>query len=386
MFGRSTKTASSKEPMTVTVKNPQPCQYVFTIHLNAQAIQPVREAVVQEVQRGATIAGFRKGKAPKELVEQHHPGTIREETIRRLTRHVVEQLANDRKLKPVGPFEVIHLEFDEMKGLQLETQVEVEPDFSLGEYRHLTLKRSPIAVSAEDMAQALTRLQESMAQLVPIPRPQASGSLAEDPERTRGSGEGQAKEKRVPALDDELAKDVGFETLEALKTHLEAKLREQKTAHQQQGLEQQLCEALLARHQFELPQRLISRQTERLKREFHARLLLTGMAEEPVQQELAKYEEQLRTNAVRHVKLAFIVDRIAQAEHLSVTQDEVVDRLWKLATRLGKDPAEVRRLLDAKGLWPSILSSILQDKTMKWLLSVATIEEGVASDPDRSGQ
>ncbi len=361
MFGRPPKAKTSDDHMTVAVKQPQPCQYVFTIHLNAQAVQPVREAVVQDVQREATIAGFRKGKAPKELVEQHHPGTIREETVRRLTRHVVEQLTNDRKLKPIGPFEVIHLEFDEAKGLQLETQVEVEPDFALGEYRHLTLKRSPIAVSAEEIAQALTRLQESMAQLVPIPQPKASGSIA--------------KEKQLPELDDEFAKDVGFETLEALKAHLEAKLREQKTTHQQQELEQQLCDALLGPHQFELPQRLVSRQTERLTREFNARLLLSGMAEESVQQELAKYEEQVRTNAARHVKLAFVVDRIAQKEHLSVTQDEVVDRLWKLATRLGKDPAEVRRLLDAKGLWPSILSSILQDKTMKWLLSVATIDE-----------
>lgn len=356
MFGRPSKAKTSDDHMTVAVKQPQPCQYVFTIHLNAQAVQPVREAVVQDVQREATIAGFRKGKAPKDLVEQHHPGAIREETVRRLTRQVVDQLTNDRQLKPVGPFEIIHLEFDEVKGLQLETQVEVEPDVALGNYRHLALKRSPIAVSAEEIAQALTRLQESMAQLVPVEK-------------------GQAKEKQLPALDDEFAKDVGFETLEALKTHLEAKLLEQKTTHQQQELEQQVCDTLLGQHQFELPQRLVSRQTERLTREFNARLLLSGMAEESVQPELAKYEEQLRTNAARYVKLAFIVDRIAQKEHLSVTQDEVVDRLWKLATRVGKDPAEVRRLLDAKGLWPSILSSILQDKTMKFLMDSAKIEE-----------
>ncbi|MBI4353827.1 MAG: hypothetical protein HY595_01180 [Candidatus Omnitrophica bacterium] len=341
------------------MKQSQPCQYVFTIHLKAQAVQPVREAVVQEVQREATIAGFRKGKAPKELVEQHHPTAIRDETVRRLTRHVVEQVISDHKLKPVGPFEIIHLEFDEAKGMQLEAQVEVEPDFPLGDYRRIPLKKSSIAVAAEEVAQALSRLQESMAQLVP-------------------TGQGEAKEKRVPALDDEFAKDVGFENVELLKTHLEAKLREQNTTQQQHELEQQLCDALLARHQFELPARLVSRQTERLKREFHARLLLAGMSEEQVQQEATKYEEQVRTNASRHVKLAFIVDRIAEKERLSVTQDEMMDRLWKLATRMGKDPTEVRRLLDAKGLWPSIVSSILQEKTIAWLLSVATVERSEA--------
>jgi trigger factor len=271
------------------------------------------------------------------------------------------------------------VEFDETKGLQLEAQVEVEPEFALGAYRGIPLTSSPVTVTAEDVSQALTRLQESMAQLVPIPR-ERSGSSARDPEASgRGTGEGQAKEKRVPALDHEFAKDVGFETLDQLKTHLEAKLREQQQTQHQQDLERQLCDALLARHQCDLPQQLVGRQTERLKREFQARLLLGGMSEEQVQQELSTYEVQVQTNAVRHVKLAFILERIAHAEGLSVTQDEVADRLWKLSQRLGKDPAEMRRTLDAKGLWPSILSSILQDKTMKCVMDAAKVTEQVSS-------
>lgn len=362
MFGRSSKTKAADGPMTVAVKQPQPCHYVFTIHLGAPAIEPVREAVIQEVQREATIAGFRKGKAPKALVEQRHPAMIREETLRRLTRQAVEQVTTDRKLKPVGPFEVTRVEFDEVKGMQLEAQVEVEPEFALGPYRGIPLTSSPMTVTAEEASQALTRLQDSMAQLVPTP-------------------DGQSKEKQRPNLDDEFAKDVGLETLDQLKTHLEAKLREQKQAQHQQGLEQQLCDALLARHQFELPQRLVGRQTERLKQEFQARLLLSGMSEEQAQQELGKYDSQVQTNAARHVKLAFVLERIAQAERLSVTQDEVVDRLWKLSQRLGKDPTEVRRTLDAKGLWPSILSSILHDKTMKFLMDAAKIEPSERSEP-----
>ena len=160
-----------------------------------------------------------------------------------------------------------------------------------------------------------------------------------------------------------------------MRAHLDAKLREQKQAQGKQALEQALCDELLARHQFEVPPRLVTKQTERLSRDFQVRLLLGGFNEEQVKQELAKYTEQLRTNAVRLVKLLFILDRIAEKEAVSVTQDEVVDRLWKLAKRWGKDPAEVRRLLDAQGLWPSVLSSIRQDKTMRLLLDAAQIEE-----------
>jgi FKBP-type peptidyl-prolyl cis-trans isomerase (trigger factor) len=343
-------------PMTISVNPSGPCQHRLRVSLSAEAVHPIRDVVVREFQQGATLAGFRKGKAPRELVERKYPEAIRDETLRRLTRQIFEQATDERKLRPVGPFEVTRLNFDEAKGLELEAQVEVEPAFQLAPYRGIRLSQPGITISAEEIGQALRALQESMAELVP-------------------AGEGKPKEKRVPNLDDEFAKDVGFDNLDQLHTHLEARLRERKRSEQAQALEQSLCDELLARHAFEVPPRLVARQTERLTKDFQARLLLAGFSDEQVKDELAKYTEQLRTSASRHVKLAFVLERIAEAEGVSVTQDEVVDRLWKLAKRWEKDPAEVRRLLDAQGLWPSVLSSLRQEKTIKFLLSVAQIEE-----------
>lgn len=354
MFSRAKPAASG--PMTVAVTQPAPCQQKLQITVATELVQPVRELVVKEFQKEAALAGFRKGKAPRELIERQFTEQIREETLRRMTRQIFEQVAEERKLKPVGPFEVIKLNFDEQKGLELEAQVEVEPDFKLGEYKGLKVIKTDVTVAAEDVEQALRQLQDSAAQLVP-------------------TGEGDKKEKKLPSLDEEFAKDVGFDTLDKLREHLQAKIREHKETQATQGLEQQVCEALLARHQFEVPPRLVSRQTERLTRDFQVRLLLSGAAEDKVGEELAKYTEQLRTNAVRHVKLSFLLERIAETEGLSVTQDELVDRLWTLARRWGKDPAEVRKLLDAQGLWPSVISSIRQDKAITFLLDAAQIEE-----------
>ena len=373
MFAFAKPQPAPDAPLAVNVSQPGPCQQNLKIRLGAVGIQPVREDVVREFQKEAVLAGFRKGKAPRAIVEQKFLEEIRQETVRRLTRQVFEQVTQERKLKPVGPFEVIKLDFDERQGLALEAQVEVEPEFQLAQYRGLPLKKPAGSVSAQELEQALAQLRESMAQLVPA----AEGN----PEPTPGITEGAPpqKVKQLPDLDDEFAKDAGFETLEALKQHLESKLREQKRQRQEHECEGQLCEELLGRHRLEVPPRLVAKQTERLSRDFQARLLLAGRAEEQAKEELAKYTEQLRTNAVRLVKLAFILDRIAEQEHLSVTQDEVVDRLWKLAKRWGKDPVEVRRLLDAQGLWASVLSSIRQDKTMRLLMDAAHIEE-VMSD------
>ena len=350
MFSKSKE--SSKGPTSVDIRQPGPCRQELTISVTADGVTPVREVVVKEFQREANIAGFRKGKAPRQMVESKYPSEIREETVRRLTRQVFEQVTEERKLKPVGPFEVTKLEFDDAKGLALEARVEVEPEFELAAYKDIRVTPPEIVVAPDDVEQALKQVQESMAELVEVEA-------------------GKPKERRVPAVDDELAKDAGFESLAKLREHLEAKIREQKRGRQHAELEQQVCDLLLARHTFDVPAGLVTKQTERLTRDFQVRLLMSGMNEEQAKVELEKYTEQLRTNAVRVVKLSFILDRVADAEHLDVTQDELVDRLWKLSRRWGRDPAEVRKMLDSQGLWPSVISSIRQDKTVAFLLNLA---------------
>ncbi len=358
MFGRQKSVPAEADTGALKIRVSQlaPCQHKLHILVGVEGVQPVREQVVQEFQKEAAIAGFRKGKAPRTMVETKFPSEIREETIRRLTQQTFERVQHEKKLKPVGPFEITNLRFDDATGLELEAQVEVEPEFALGNYRGLRVMRPAVAVTPEDVAQALTRIQDSMAELTPVEA-------------------GKPKERRVPPIDDELAKDVGFETLDQLKNHVTEKVREQKQAEQARAVEQTVCDALLAQYRFDVPPRLVEHQAERLRRDFHVRLLLSGLAEEQVKEQLGQYTEQLKTNAARHVALGFILERIAQKEDLSVTQDEIVDRLWKLASRWRKDPNEVRRMLDEKGLWPSVLSSIRQEKTVQFLLSAARVEE-----------
>ena len=115
MFAR-TKSVPDANPLRVTVTQPAPCQHRLQIQLAPVAVAPVRDEVVRKFQKEAALAGFRKGKAPRELVEQKFPDEIRQETVRRLTRQVFEQVTEERKLKPVGPFEVLKLDFDYQKG------------------------------------------------------------------------------------------------------------------------------------------------------------------------------------------------------------------------------------------------------------------------------
>ncbi|MBI2105135.1 MAG: hypothetical protein HYT90_06145 [Candidatus Omnitrophica bacterium] len=356
MFRKPTAAAAQGPDASIT--DTAPCQKALRLRVGRDAIVPVRGAVLAEFQRQAALPGFRKGKAPAGLVEQRYAKDIQDETLQRVTRQAFEQVAQAHGLKPVGPFEVRAMNFSETDGLTLEATVEVEPSFALGSYKGVPLARPSAEVAPQEMERALAALQESMARLAPAK-----------------TGEG--KERQVPALDEELAKDLGYQSLSALREHVAAKLREQKRTAQAQALETALCDELLKRHPFEVPAGLVAHQTERLTRDFKVRLLLSGVPEGEVDGKVAQFADQLRTSAARHVKLAFILDRIAAQESMAVTQDELVKRLWQLAQRWKKDPAQVRQLFDAQGLWPSVVSAIRQEKTIAFLLSAATITDTV---------
>ena len=61
---------------------------------------------------------------------------------------------------------------------------------------------------------------------------------------------------------------------------------------------------------------------------------------------------------------------------MAVAQDEIVTHLWQVARRWQKEPSEVRKVFDAQGLWPSVVSTIRQEKTVALLLGAATITNG----------
>lgn len=365
MFRKSAQPTKPADKVSIT--DAGPCQKSLRLQVGPQEIAPVRAAVLGEFQKRAELPGFRKGKAPADLVEKHFAKSVHEEMLHRVTQETLERVVKDHRLKPVGPFQLKRADYQDADGLTLEATVEVEPDFSLGAYRGIALTRPSAEVSQDDIAKALARLQESMARLVPV-------------------AEGQPKERQVPALDDELAKDLGFESLGKLQAHVEAKLREQQRAAQGRQLESSLCDELLGRHTFDVPPQLVGHQTERLTRDFKVRLLLAGRTEPQVEEEVGKFTEQLRTNAQRYVKLSFILDRIAEQESLTVTQDEVVGHLWQLAQRWQKDPSEVRKFLDAQELWPSVVSTIRQEKTVALLLKAANITNGTISTTELKTQ
>lgn len=364
MFGKSKSKPETKEVadgITVTMEEIAPCQKSVQVQVLPLAIAPIRTDVVKEFKKESQISGFRKGKAPENLIQQKYAQSIQDETLHRATKAAFEQAAKGYGLRLVGPFEVSKADYDDGKGLEIEAQVEVEPEFELADYSDIKLKKEPITVSEDEKKDALKRLQESMAQMVP-------------------GKEGDEKERKVPEIDDDLAKDLGFESLEKLNEQIEKQLQQQKEQDRDQKLENDLSQELLKRHQFDVPESLVKKQKERIEEDFKMRMMYSGAPEDKVTEELEKFKDKMDKTAKDSVKFNFIIGQVAAQEKIEVTQDELIGQLWQLSQQWKKDPAEVQKIIEKEQMWPKIYSNIRHQKTLKFLLDGATGEKVPASE------
>lgn len=346
--------------MKVTAKTTAPCQQRLEIHLPPQDVTQAYDEVYRQIQREATVPGFRKGKAPRDLLVKHHGQTAREEVLKRLISGGIEQATAERRLHLVGCCDVSDVALNDATGLQFVAQVEVAPEFTLGRYQGVVLRRPDVTVTDEDVTRALAAVQEQHAEMVP-------------------TGSGEQKEKRLPSLDDAFAQDLGFDTLEGLRATVRLDLTEHRRQESRRALEQQLYDALLAQSAFEVPPSLVARQAERLRQHLAARLLRSGVPEAQIRQETAQFEQELGANAARQVKIRFLLDRIAEAEHLAVAQEELVRQLWSLSRRTRQDPAALRKQLDAQDGWEALAAEVRYEKTVDFLLAAAKIEGAPAA-------
>lgn len=164
------------------------------------------------------------------------------------------------------------------------------------------------------------------------------------------------KEKKLPELDDEFAKDCGeFDSLEHLKTTITTQLENILKQDLEEGYKDQVIERLLQMHHFDIPEVLIERELQTLVRQKLMKEQRHSHREddlnEPIrlQEEAKRLQQELQPEAKRRVKLSLILDAISQKEGLHVSEEEVEAELHKLAATLKLPVAEIQRMVEAGG-------------------------------------
>ncbi|HSC78082.1 MAG TPA: trigger factor [Candidatus Acidoferrales bacterium] len=182
------------------------------------------------------------------------------------------------------------------------------------------------------------------------------------------------KHKKLPELNDEFAKQVGkFASLDELKTKLRERMEEARAQREKEMTRQRLIEALLAKHDFPVPEALVERHLDaRLDRRVRG-LMAQGLDPRRLDVDWAKLRETGREAAVQEARLAILLDRIADAEKVEVSEEELSRELNQMAAG-GRESAEaLRARLTKEDRLDSMKSAIRSEKVVEFLLSHARL-------------
>lgn len=187
------------------------------------------------------------------------------------------------------------------------------------------------------------------------------------------------RRKELPELDDDFAQEVSDkQTLAELREAIRENMQKQADFSADQQVRDELMEQLTNAHDFAVPETLVERQAAELSRQFFSMLLNNRVPVEQIRsinwEERAKLD---RERAVRDVRGALVIGRIAEAENLSVSSAEMDEEITRMAAAMRQSPDELKATLTKDGGVASIENRLLYKKALDVVVSSAevTVEE-----------
>ena len=183
----------------------------------------------------------------------------------------------------------------------------------------------------------------------------------------------EVKRLEVPELTDALTAELGFDDVAQFTEHVKSRLAVQLAQEQQQTMRDQVGRYLLEKVDIDVPKGVAARQTARILQRRYVDLLYRGVPREEIDQNLELLEAQATDQATTDLKLAFILEKIATAEDVSVSEGEVNSRIAEMAGRQGRRPERLRSEMAGQGTLEQVEVQLLEQKTVDKLLEMANV-------------
>jgi len=181
------------------------------------------------------------------------------------------------------------------------------------------------------------------------------------------------KRKNLPELDDEFAKDVSeFDTLDEYKQDVEKRLKERKEQDNKVAIESAVIEQASSAADVDIPQAMIDSEVERMVQEFGNRLRMQGMNLELYYQFSGQNEEalkaQMQDEAGKRVRSQLVLEAVAAAENLTVSEEDINEELRSLSDMYKKSAEELREMIEANGTIEDFKQDLRTKLAVKFLV------------------
>lgn len=341
--------------MRTKVKNINACARIIEIEVHLDELSPIFDQVYMDIRKVARIAGFRPGKAPRDLLEIHYRKKAEEEVIKRAIPEYYLRAVEEQNLTAVAGPVIENVQLKD-HSLYFSARIDVRPQVKLKTYKNLRIIKKKAKVEQSQLDEALERLRRSKVK---------GAQVREDRE----------KKRPLPELTDVFAQGLGFKSLQDLKQVISQNLQANAEIEVKADLERQILGQLLERAYLDLPQLLLEGEQQELLKQIKLNRILQGAKKQALDAQEQELQTEAKTAALRKVKLSFILEEIAQRENIQINQTDLEEKIEEIAQRSAKDKVEVRAYLQRENLMPSLKAELSSKKTVGFLLKEAKVEE-----------
>ena len=400
--------------MSVQVEKLEKNMAKLTIEVSAEEFDAAIEQAYQKDKKKISLPGFRKGKAPRKMIEKMYgTGVFYEYAANIVIPKAYSEAAKECGEEIVSQPEISVTQIGAGQPFIFTAEVALKPAVTLGDYKGVEVEKTPVEVSEEEVDKEVDKERENNSRTIDVDDRAVEkgdmiklnfegfvdgtpfeGGKAEDYSLTIGSGSfipgfedqligakigeevevnvtfpeeyhaaelkgkpavfkctvNEIKVKELPEADDEFAKDVSeFDTLAEYKDDIRAKLLEKKTADAKREKQNKTVAKAVENATMEIPEAMITEQVRRMADDFARRLQSQGLSMDQYMQftglTMDALAQQMRPEALKRIQNSLVLEAIAKAENIEVSDEKVNEEIEKMAAAYKMEADKLKELI-----------------------------------------
>lgn len=425
--------------MSISVER-QGNEAIIKLGLQVDEVNKGFNKAIAKINKQVSIPGFRKGKAPRNILENHvGKEAVKQEAFEILANECYTKALTDEKLIPVSDPKITESKFEENEDMELTLTVTLKPEPELGEYKGLSVEKKVVEITDKEVDEAIDDLRKRAAKMVVVkdaiiekgdfaiidfagtvdgkpfsggegkgyPLEVGSGSFIPGfEEQLVGLKAGDStdvdvtfpesyfvkelankeaifkvhvqdvKRKELPELNDEfVSANSDSKTVEELKSTLKERLQKSGEQQSQVEYERALVMKAVENAVFEVPDIMVedrvSRMVDELQMSLESRKMNMDMYMKYTGQDMTKIRENQKPTAIENVKTDLVLDAIAKAENLQISEEEVNAEMAAIASQHGASVEDVKKIIAGNRNMGLLLANVLRKKAAHIIIDSA---------------
>ncbi|HKL12419.1 MAG TPA: trigger factor [Halanaerobiales bacterium] len=406
------------------------------VEIEAKRVNEALEQAYKKVVKDIDISGFRKGKVPRKVLEARYGKEIlHKDALDILIPEGYREALEETDIEPIDQPDIEDYYIAEDEPATFKAIVEVKPEVELGDYKDLGIEKENAEVTEEEIQEEIDRVRNQHSQLVasdkevveegdfviidfegkkdgePFPGGSAEeysleiGSntfipgfeeqligakvgdelelnitFPEDYNAKDLAGEEvvfdveikEIKEKELPELDDEFAKEVSdYETFEEYKESIKERLQENKEERTQREYENKLIEKASENAQVNVPEKMVEDELNKMFQNFAQSVSQQGMEVQDYLDYMGTdeegWKEQNKEAAENRTRSNLVLEAIAEKEDIEISEEEIEEQVQEIAESNDQDPEQIKAFLQMQGQLEGLKDGLKMQKTIEYL-------------------